>query len=305
MLTRVVRRNTNRKHTIKNTHQSLRFGSLKELKLRQASVKSIGKITNTMKVVASSKLQGVQNAAAMTSDFFRSQEKLFSPLAPNNQEEKPKDIKTLTLVITTDKGLCGALNSAIFRMLRDEPHDDNNSFVIVGEKGCKSFSQHNTLKSQVSFSGHQSPRTPFTFLEAGETADRINKLDNFDQLRVIFNRFVTPTKLDIDVLYLPSYGYCTSSENYSKFDHYYVAKLERKQVIRNAIEYLYAATVNYASYQNQAVEIFSRRNAMDNASTNADEVYKKLSILYNKTRQAAITTELSEISAGAAAVEEG
>jgi len=129
------------------------------------------------------------------------------------------------------------------------------------------------------------------------------KLD-YDVLRIAFNRMATQSSPSIDYIYLPSLKKLHSDEALSILTRYEIEATAAEELLLSISEYLVAAGVNYACFHNQAVELFARRNSMDNATKNAKEVGKKLQLKFNRERQAMITTELGEITSGAAAVDE-
>jgi len=274
--------------------------ALKILKRRGATVKQIGKITGTMKVVASSKLPGAQAKAARVSPFWESLEEGFQPLMPKLQENAD-DKDVLTVIVYTDKGLCGSTNNQITRSLEKE-RLDNQKIVLWGEKGASAF-EKSKHAGKVLFSAHPSVKNPVTFSEASFVVGEILN-EQFDLVRIIYNQMVGPATSEIKELWLPSLTALESEDATAFLAPYELEAVASDELLASLNEYQLCAALNYCHYHNLAVEFFSRRNSMENASKNAGEVGKKLNILYNKARQAAITTELGEIVSGAAAVDE-
>jgi len=270
-------------------------GRLKAIKRRLKTVKTIGKITNTMKVVASSKLAQAQAKAKSVSPFFTSLQKAFGQL-----QRKP-DSKILMLVICTDKGLCGSTNNAMNRSLLKEDLT-NTDIIIWGDKGCGAF-ERSKFKNNVLFSAHPSQKFTLSYLEIATVCERISQNTNFDYLRVTFNRMASAASPEISSIYVPSFK--TMMANRGAFLAYDPEGNNPEEIFHNLADFYISSAVTYACFQNQSVEIFARRNSMDNASKNAKKVGQALNIRYNRERQAIITTELGEITSGAAAVEEG
>jgi len=187
------------------------------------------------------------------------------------------------------------------RTIINEPFITEESIVVFGEKGFRSLSNSIKLKKNVLFSIHPSSKYPLSFLEAGSISDRLKGME-FDELRIIYNRFENLFSMHIDTIRIPSLKSLKTEENSELFSQYEMS--DSDAILESFIDYYFASVMNYAYFQNSAVEIVSRRNAMDSASNNAAEIGDKIRIEYNKTRQAEITTELSEIVSGAAAVEE-
>jgi len=247
-----------------------------------------------MKVVASSKLPAAQAKAKAVSPFFTSLQKTFGGLQP-----KPES-KILMLVICTDKGLCGATNNALNRALL-KGDLTNTEVVIWGDKGCGAW-ERSKYKNNVLFSAHPSQKFTLSYYEIAAVCDRISQNTNFDFLRIVFNKMVTAASPEITSIYIPSYK--TMINNKNAFLTYDSEGNNPDEIFHNLSEFYISSAVTYACFQNQAVEVFARRNSMDNASKNAKKVGHVLTLKYNRERQAIITTELGEITSGAAAVEE-
>lgn len=275
--------------------------ALKSLKRRRATVVQIGKITNTMKVVAASKLAPANLKAERTRPFFRSMHKSFEPLVKDElSPEEPTDQRVLVIVVYTDKGLCGPTNNAISRKLMKE--DLSNSTVIVfGEKGTGAFSQGRYAK-KVPFSAHPSLKTNLSFGELTSVVSRAMAEENFDAIRIIFNEMKKSSSAEMSEIWLPSIKTLDGENARTFLLPYELEAVSADELLANLNEFHVAAALNYATAQNAAVELFSRRNSMENATKNAKDVDAKITLKYNKARQAMITTELGEIVSGAAAV---
>jgi len=260
-------------------------------------VATIGKLTKTMSVVASSKMIPAQQKAAAVTPFFKTMSKVFSILP---HEPKEGD-KVLTLIVSTDKGLCGSTNNGLTRTLLKQDLS-NHHIVIWGDKACGAI-ERSSYQNKVAFSAHPNQKTVLSFIEVSTVVERIAKLD-FDYLRIAYNRMVTVSSPAIDYIYLPSVKKFVSNEVKASLVKFEMESTASDELLTSVSEYFLSAALNYACFQNQAVEIFARRNSMDNATKNAKEVGRKLQIKYNRERQAMITTELGEITSGAAAVDE-
>jgi F-type H+-transporting ATPase subunit gamma len=272
--------------------------NLKALKRRRATVRTVGKITKTMKTVASSKMPIAQAKATATSPFFLTLNRAFEVIgkAPTD-----KETKVLTLVVCTDKGLCGSTNNNMTRSLIKEDLSQQ-TVIIWGDKGCGAF-ENSIYKRLVKWSAHPDPKGFVSFIDFSAVVDVLAR-EEFDILRIVFNRLAKAGVPIIDTIYLPSFKRLQQADAKSHLTKYELEALSEPELLFSLNEFHITSAINYAYFQNQAVEIFNRRNAMDSASKNAKEVAQKLTILYNRVRQGAITTELCEITAGAAAVDE-
>jgi len=251
-----------------------------------------------MSVVAASKMIPTQQRAAAVSPFFLTMAKTFSEFSG----EPKADEKVLTLVISTDKGLCGSTNNGLTRTLLKQ-NLSTHGIVVWGDKGCGAF-ERSLFKENVLFSAHPNQKTMLSFIEVSTFVERLITVD-FDVLRIAYNKMVSAASPAVSYIYLPSLKKLVSEEGRSLLSKYEIEATAEEELMKSVSEYLVAAGVNYACFQNQAVEMFARRNSMDNATKNAKEVGRKLQLKFNRERQAMITTELGEITSGAAAVEEG
>jgi len=274
---------------------------LKILKRRAGTVKQIGKITGTMKVVASSKLPGAVAKAGRVSTFFESLDVTTIELVNKLREDEDTERNLLTVIIYTDKGLCGSTNNQISRML-EKQELKNQKIVLWGEKGASAW-EKSKHAAKVVFSAHPALKTPLTFSEASGVAGEILN-EQYDLLRIIYNKMVGPATAEIQEIWLPARSTLDSDAGRNFLATYELEAVAADELLTSWNEYQLSAALNYCHFQNLAVEFFARRNSMENASKNAEEVGKKLNLLYNKARQAAITTELGEIVSGAAAVDE-
>lgn len=272
---------------------------LKSLKRRQQTVTQIGKITGVLKVVAQSRLQAAQEKATAVSGFFLSSNKLFAPVAAKLQDRDDLDITTI--IIYTDRGLCGPCNNGINRML-DKESLDGQEVVLFGEKGCAGF-EKSKHKSKVLFSAHPNIKTPLSFVEVTNLVSRILERD-CDIYRIIFNQMDGPNASEINEIWIPSLKTLDDEATRDSLAAYELEAVSPDELLANLHEFHLSSAINYAVFQNLAVELFQRRNSMQNATQNAKDVVHKIKLKYNKARQSIITTELGEIVSGAAAVDE-
>jgi len=275
-------------------------GQLKILKRRRNTVVQIGKITTTLKTVASSKLPAANDKAEKARPFFTALNKGFETVESSLSHETASSQKVLAIVIYTDKGLCGSTNNAISRMLMKEDLG-NTDVVVFGEKGCGAFT-NGRHKHKVAFSAHPSLKQALSYGEISTVVSKALDKEDYDVIRIIFNQMTTAASAEITQIWLPSLKTLDGENARNFLMPYEMEATSTDELLANVNEFHVSAAINYAYTQNQAVELFSRRNSMENASKNAQDVNKKITLHYNKARQAMITTELSEIVSGAAAV---
>eukprot|EP01129_Flabellula_baltica_P017084 TRINITY_DN9362_c0_g1_i1.p1 TRINITY_DN9362_c0_g1~~TRINITY_DN9362_c0_g1_i1.p1 ORF type:complete len:309 (-),score=82.92 TRINITY_DN9362_c0_g1_i1:90-1016(-) len=274
--------------------------SLKSLKLRMKSITAIGKVTTTMKVIASSKMQITQDIADQASTFFLSMRDVLKPIEEKLNEGVNENTKIATVLVMSNKGLCGGLNSAITRQVVAEPNIGNETVILLGEKAKRAAETQSLIRPNVPFSIHTDDKNSLSFIEAADISSRLLAGD-YDQIRIVYNRYESLTNMYVDSVRLPSIKSLSTpaaQEILSQFD----IGDNPEEAVEALLSYYYASAMTFVTTQNAAVELFFRRNAMNAASDNAESVGKQMQLLYNKTRQAGITTELIEITSGAAVV---
>ncbi|KAJ6180077.1 hypothetical protein N7519_010538 [Penicillium mononematosum] len=269
------------------------FATLREIEGRLKSIKNIEKITNTMKIVASTRLTRAQKAMDESRVYGKTSNTVFE-----QAETKPlEDKKVLLVVASSDKGLCGGIHSGLSkatrRILADTPNAD---VAILGEKAKATLSRVAPENIVLSFA-NVCKDIP-TFADAQAIADQIALLpEDYASVRIIYNSFVNAQAYEPVTIEAYSEEAITQSANISSYE-------VDDEVLTSLREYALANNLFWAMAEGHACEISARRNAMENASKNAGEMINKFQILYNRQRQATITGELVEIITGATASED-
>jgi F-type H+-transporting ATPase subunit gamma len=293
------------------------MASLKALKGRIASVKSTQKITTAMKMVAAAKLRRAQTAAEAGRPYAERLEGVMASLAakvavgpesPKLLAGTGKDQVHLLVVCTSDRGLAGAFNSNIVRAARKKADDliregKTVYFYLVGRKGRAVIArlfpkqivhQYDTgAIKQVSFADAQAI--------AGEIIERFDN-GEFDVAHLFYARFQSalvqePVTQQIIPVSVPEQA--QASEGVTAAVEY---EPDEEEILAALLPRNVGVQIFRALLENAASEQGSRMTAMDNATRNAGDMINRLSIQYNRTRQAAITTELVEIISGAEAL---
>jgi F-type H+-transporting ATPase subunit gamma len=283
----------------------------KEIRTKIGSIKNTQKITRAMEMVAASKMRKTKDRMQATRPYSIKIGRIIKHLAQANPEYKhpylmARDVKRVgIIVVSSDRGLCGGLNSNLFRKTLTHlmQWDKANIEVDVCTIGTKAFGFFSNLKvnlvGQVSKLGDAPHLKDIVgvikiMLDAYE-AGRI------DQLYVISNEFVnTMTQRPIVEQLLPAVA-CELDENLN--GHWdYIYEPDAKEVLDHLLLRFIESKVYQGLVENNACEQAARMVAMKSASDNAGNLIGELQLIYNKARQAAITQEISEIVAGAAAV---
>ena len=288
------------------------MASLDDLKKRIASVKSTQKITKAMKMVAAAKLRRAQENAEKGRPYSEKMNNIILNLSSgiSDKENAPKllsgtgeDKIHLCIVMTSDRGLCGGFNTNIIKKAKVyfqkiSAEGKTLKIIAVGSKGydqLKRVYKDNIIK-KISFKDSKT----INYLDAEKVGKII--IDNFekkefDVCTIFYNQFknvITQIPQEQQIIPLKaSQAEANSSEDNYEFEP------EEDEILRNLLPKNISTQIFKAMLENSASEQGSRMSAMDNATRNAGEMVDKLTIKYNRSRQAAITKELIEIISGA------
>tara|TARA_X000001036_G_scaffold218994_1_gene204969 strand:+ start:622 stop:1500 length:879 start_codon:yes stop_codon:yes gene_type:complete len=287
--------------------------SLDDLKKRISSVKSTQKITKAMKMVAAAKLRRAQDSAEKGRPYSEKMNNIILNLS-NSITDKDnaskflvgtgKDNVHLCVVITADKGLCGGFNTNICKKARtyfEKILKEGKTLKIftVGSKGDDQLKRMygNYIVEKINFKGFKN----ISFNEAEVVANKIIKLfneDQFDVCKIFYNQFKNVmTQIPQEQQIIPIEN--KKSDEKKGQDSFYEFEPEESEILDNLLPKNISTQIFKAFLENAASEQGSRMTAMDSATRNAADLVDKLTITYNRSRQAAITKELIEIISGA------
>jgi len=298
--------------------------SLKSLRVRINSVKSTQKITKAMKMVAASKLRRAQEAAEAARPYAERMAGILASLAAgqNGTENAPRllvgtggDQVHLLVVATAERGLCGAFNSSIVKLARRKIEEltaagKTVKILCVGKKGRDQLRRDHA--SKIVDTVDLSKVKKLGFGEAQEIADRVVTMfdaGEFDVAHIFFNNFKSvisqiPTVQQLIPAMVAGNG-AGVSPDLAKNElggAVYEYEPDEETILEQLLPRNLSVQVYRALLENAASEQGARMSAMDNATRNAGEMIKKLTTVYNRSRQAQITKELIEIISGAEAV---
>lgn len=290
-------------------------GALKEVRNRIGSVKNTQQITKAMKMVSAAKLRRAQEAIQQMRPYAQKLQDMLSNIVSNTEGDinsplavsRPEE-KILLVTITSDRGLCGGYNSTLIKMTRqaiqnryaEQDKKGNVTVLPLGKKAYEHFAKNNfkvidnfwTIFSDLSFENIS--RVAQYIMDGFKKGD-------YDKVDIIYSEFVN-----------------AAVQRYKEEQFLPIPKTERKKGEAKAdfifepdkdvlIKELMPKILNTQLYKSildaNASEHGARMTAMDKATENADELLRTLKISYNRARQAAITTELTEIVSGAAALQ--
>jgi F-type H+-transporting ATPase subunit gamma len=288
------------------------MASLDDLKKRIASVKSTQKITKAMKMVAAAKLRRAQESAEKGRPYSEKMNNIILNLSSgiSDKENAPKllsgsgnDKVHLCVVMTSDRGLCGGFNTNIikkaksyFAKLVDEGKD--LKIITVGSKGNDQLKRAYGDKIIANISFKESKHANYFDAEkVGKMVIEKFEAEEFDVCTIFYNQFknvITQIPQAQQIIPLN----VENSED-EKSEDSYEFEPDEDEILSNLLPKNISTQIFKAMLENSASEQGSRMSAMDNATRNAGEMVDKLTIEYNRSRQAAITKELIEIISGA------
>ncbi|KAK9874106.1 hypothetical protein WA026_002460 [Henosepilachna vigintioctopunctata] len=280
--------------THNQTSQQRGMATLKAISIRLKSVKNIQKITQSMKMVSAAKYNRAERELKQTRPIGKGASQFYEKAEVTAPADVPQ---RLFIAMTSDRGLCGAVHSSIARLIRNEllKDDQNIKVVCVGDKSRSLLAR--VFNKNIIMAANEIGRLPPTFLDASLLADAIIASGyKFGSGEIVFNRFKSVVSYSTQTLPVFSLNSVQAAPKLSLYD-----SLD-DEVIQSYLEFSLASLIYYALKEGACSEQSSRMTAMDNASKNATEVIDKLTLAFNRTRQAVITRELIEIISGASAL---
>ena len=290
------------------------MASLKDLKTRINSVKSTQKITAAMKMVAAAKLRRAQDAAESGRPYADRMRRVTANLvakadvssAPALLVGNGKSTTHLLVVISADRGLCGGFNGSITRQARNEVtrlQDEGKTvkLLMVGRKSADALRREYGKQFIDSFDGIQG--TSVSFSDAALLGDTIRtgfEAGEYDVCTMIYNKFVNAITQEITLTQLIPAEMNAADDSNASVNYEY--EPEEDELLGSLLPRILSTQLYSALLESSAAELAARMTAMDNATRNAGDLIDRLTLVFNRTRQAAITNELIEIISGAEAV---
>jgi len=286
------------------------MSGLKEIKNRINSVKNTGQMTKAMKMVSAARLRSSQERILKLRDYADNLEELLKDLILSHKVSHPffeqtEDIKkALIVVMTSDRGLCGAFNGNICRFAEkflNEKKYPHQELFFIGKKAYDYFKFRSYSSKGLVLNLVKEISYPLSARIAKELMNHVSSGD-YEAVYVIYNEFKTViTPRIVSERFLP---FDLSSERLSQkrenlFSENLIIEVPPKELLDSLLERYFSIQIYRYLCENVAAEHGSRMAAMENASKNADDVGQVLQLKYNKLRQSSITTELIEIVSGA------
>ena len=288
--------------------------SLKDLKNRIGSVKSTQKITSAMKMVAAAKLRKAQDQALASRPYTSLMDNIVSKISSKTSSNtiellsgKPDNKTHLLVVFSADRGLCGGFNGSITRAVRSEvkklqQDGINVKLLMVGKKSADSLNRDygNLFIERID---GKSAKPNFTDSEilARKIIDLFEN-GEFGVCKVIFNKFVSAITQEVTFKSLVPADVKPIETDGDENGSIYEFEPSEEEILNDLLPRNLATQLFSSQIESTASELAARMTAMDNATRNAGEMIDKLTLQYNRTRQAVITSELIEIISGAEAL---
>lgn len=279
--------------------------SLASIKRRIVSIESTAKITNAMKLIASSKLAKQTKKFQQNKDYFSEYYQTIGSLLSlvsmdelNNFSHEANN-KTLWIIVSSNLGLCGGYNVNLYKEVQKNAKDDDY-FVVFGKRGNEHFKKHFPnavfLDTSIIDVDKEISNEQCTLL-GYEIFDNLLK-GQFKTIKACYTKFVNAITFQPTIINVFPFDQKLQEQNVKKNDTSYDFEPNKIKLVQSIIPE-YISMIIYASLNESILsECASRRNAMDTATTNATDLITKYKLSYNRIRQASITNEIIEIVAG-------
>jgi len=276
----------------------------KQILMRITSTSNISKITKSMKMVSAAKMKGAERRLKNGRPFAEWLNNGGSSVHDFEEGPASNELfadKNLMLVFTSDRGLCGGCNTFVTKAVRTQVESLKDgqevSLFVVGEKGQGQLKR--MMKKNIIGNLTETTSIPANFTQASTIAQAASSVGDFDKKFVIFNEFESAIKYNTSIRNM---GISEVSED--KLAEYELEPDTGDDLLADLKEFELASACYQAMVEGSASEESARMTAMENATSNAEEMIEKLQLQYNKARQARITTELIEIISGASALDD-
>jgi F-type H+-transporting ATPase subunit gamma len=287
------------------------MANLKEIKKRIGSVKNTQQITKAMKMVSAAKLRRAQEAVVAARPYSDKMKEVLASIAARNIEtshpllEQREKNNALILLITADRGLCGGFNSNITKAavkFVQQKTDDYAEYTlrIVGKKGKDLLKRRKDVNIDKVYENITGSVTYATAALLGQEIVEDYEAEKYDAVYIIYNQFHSAINQEVTVNQLLPIVPEEAEEEHYVADFIYEPDSEK--VLHSILPKYIEVQVFGALLESVASEHGARMSSMDSATKNASEMINKLTLQYNRARQAAITKELMEIVSGAESI---
>lgn len=288
------------------------MGGLKEIRMRISSVKSTRQITSAMKMVAAARLKGAQDKIIGFRPFAKKMDEIISGLGIDSKElerfpitAQPAPERVLIVLFTSNRGLCGGFNTNIYKKsielvensYSDQLKENNLHYLCIGRKGADMIKKKNIKIIESANELYDD----LSFENVSKMADRLINFflsGDYSRIELVYNEFKNAAvQVQKTEQFLPVE--ISQGEDRSGF---YIFEPNREILLNNLVPKMIRLKFFKAILDSNASEQGARMTAMHQATDNATDLIRELTLQYNKARQAAITNEILEITSGAEAL---
>lgn len=296
------------------------MANMREIRSRMKSIDDIMKITNAMYLISSSKVKKAKKNHTLTEPYFNKSIDTMASILERAKDSEfsffdkrknipPNERKKAFIVITADKGLCGAYNHNIIKIAEEKlENSDDTTFLVLGQIGRIYFKRKSKNNPKIHFEEDfiYTSENPNLFRArsiAELVADRFEN-GTYDDVYIIYTKMTSSVEMEPDIIQLlplkkQSFSLDKDESDDSKPSSYARFLPDAKTVMDNISPIFLKGVIYSAMVEAFCSEQQARMSAMDNATTNAKEMLQDLSLMYNRARQAAITQEITEVVSGA------
>ncbi|MBO8168507.1 MAG: F0F1 ATP synthase subunit gamma [Thermoanaerobacteraceae bacterium] len=282
--------------------------SMRDIKRRIRSVNNTQQITKAMKMVSAAKLRRAQEAVAAARPYSNKLQEVLARLVEASGEldfdlVKQRPVKRVGyVVITGDRGLCGGYNANVIKLTERtiRERDEDVALVVIGRKARDYFRRRNVEIERDFINIGDNPN----FIQARELASTFTRMyldGTFDEIHLVYTEFRSAMSQIPKVIQLLPIDPETKTDEVPEVE--YLFEPSAREVLGTLLPRYVETVVYRVLLEAKASEHGARMTAMDSATSNAEEMIDKLTLSFNRARQAAITREISEIVGGAAALE--
>lgn len=287
------------------------MGNLKEVRTRIASVSSTQQITSAMKMVSAAKFRRAQNAIVSMRPYDKQLSDIIRDINVEDGVDTPyhavrDEKKVLLVVVTSNKGLCGAFNSNIIKEANarikhyQQKAGVELSLITIGKRASEFFSKHTTMVKSTFDDVLDKPTFDNVAAIAEDIMNRFCEKE-YDKVEIVYNKFKNSlTQILSTEQFLPVMPDTKKDENKVQSD--YIFEPSKQEILKEMIPLSLRSQFYRVVLDSLASEHGARMTAMQKATDNASELLKELKLTYNKARQSAITNEIIEIVSGAEAL---
>jgi F-type H+-transporting ATPase subunit gamma len=285
---------------------------MKEYNDKLQSLKNTSKMTKTMKMVSASKLRRAQESQKRAVDYDRRLKELVGRLAASVDasthpllQKRAEQKNVLLLVYTSDRGLCGGFNNNLIRMVTNWVGENRNLYDTItlsflGKRGYGHFRNRETVGTH--YEGVTASPAMHEAVDIGEALAREFLEGTYDAIYLAHNIFNSPLSQTPHMHPLLPFTSTAFLEGGDPIPHDYIFEPTQQELLNRLLPRILYFEIYFALLENAAGEHGARMTAMDSATSNAMDMIDRYTLLRNRARQAAITTELIEIVAGAEAL---